>query len=1048
MVDSEHYRKEEPLGDLPLRKQIQELKRENELLKQILDQVPLGIQVFDSNGLSHLMNNKQKELLGLESKYVGVGSFNVLKDPFSVSQGAVDYYKKAYAGQKVTRSYEYDLSDASNRWKTRKERKWFEEELIPLEPQKKQFPFVVSILRDATEEKHQRDLLEESEGRFQAFFVQDRCVKLIIDPDTGNIEDANPSAEEFYGLPREELINKNINEINILSKSEIEYEMSKAVSMHSMYFNFKHKTASGIIRDVEVYSSPLMINEKKKLFSIIHDITEKKKAEEDLKKSEERHKNFIRHSKDIFYKYSGKHGFIFWSDPVKDLFGYSKEELQNVPKLWLDSIHPNDIESVRDALDRVIDTGYYEMRYRIKNRAGTWIWLYDYSIGVERKGDDFIVDGHARDITQQKLLEQKLEEATKRYDLAIDAAKDGVWDWNLRTNEIFYSPNWKKMLGYEDHELPNVFAVWEELTHPNDVEQAFKRLDKHINGELNRFEMEMKMRHKKGHWVDILSRAVAYKDEHATPYRMVGTHIDISQQKKTEKELSEAKKVAERAMEKAEQSELSLKQAHSLARVGGWEFDVETSMFLFNDNFYEIFNASVLDIGTFEMTSEEYAERFIYPEDRAVIGTAIEKALKTNDPDFSDYLEHRILFNDGSTGHIGVKYFVIKDEDGNTTKLFGVNQDITEQKERERRVEESRIKFETIFSMSDVGMTITDEEGNIIDCNPASEGMLGITKDEHLARNYAGKEWKIIRTDGSEMPIEEYASVRSMTENSIVADIEMGVVKKENDIIWLSVTATPLNLAGYGVLVAYVDISNRIEYEQKLEEANATKDKFFSIIAHDLRSPFTGIQGLTELASLSLKRGELEKVQSFCGLIKESTLEGTNLLNNLLHWSRVESNRIEYKPENVNLSEHIRRQSHLYSGNLSKKRILLDMILEDNIFVLADLFMLETILRNLISNAIKFSPEQGVITISSNSKGRNAQVVVEDNGIGISKNHLAKLFNLKDSFSTSGTLGEKGTGLGLILCKEFIEFHGGTIEVESEEGVFTRFKFFLPIAYH
>ena len=141
------------------------------------------------------------------------------------------------------------------------------------------------------------------------------------------------------------------------------------------------------------------------------------------------------------------------------------------------------------------------------------------------------------DITENKRAEEELKEAKERFDLAINATNDGLFDWNLVTNEIYYSPNWKKMLGYEDHELPNDFSIWEKLTKPEDVKKSWEMQHEMINKKRDRFEIEFQMKHKKGHWIEVLSRAKAIFDENGKAIRMIGTHIDITERKKAQEEL-------------------------------------------------------------------------------------------------------------------------------------------------------------------------------------------------------------------------------------------------------------------------------------------------------------------------------------------------------------------------------------------------------------------------------------------------------------------------------------------------------------------------------
>ncbi|MDA3905666.1 MAG: HAMP domain-containing sensor histidine kinase [Bacteroidales bacterium] len=236
------------------------------------------------------------------------------------------------------------------------------------------------------------------------------------------------------------------------------------------------------------------------------------------------------------------------------------------------------------------------------------------------------------------------------------------------------------------------------------------------------------------------------------------------------------------------------------------------------------------------------------------------------------------------------------------------------------------------------------------------------------------------------------------------------------------------------------------ESEAKLKESNAEKDKFFSIIAHDLKSPFDSILGFSDLIVEKLKERNYESVEEFADIIQQSSIRAMDLLMNLVEWSQSQTGRMEFNPEYFELVELIKDSELLLSGVMEQKSISLSKSVPSNAPVFADKKMISTVLRNLISNAIKFTHSGGKISIALEEKQDELLVSVSDTGVGISKEDSKKLFKIGQSYSTSGTNKEKGTGLGLILCKDFVEKHGGKIWVESEEGKGSNFKFTIPIS--
>jgi len=232
--------------------------------------------------------------------------------------------------------------------------------------------------------------------------------------------------------------------------------------------------------------------------------------------------------------------------------------------------------------------------------------------------------------------------------------------------------------------------------------------------------------------------------------------------------------------------------------------------------------------------------------------------------------------------------------------------------------------------------------------------------------------------------------------------------------------------------------------EIRLRELNATKDKFFSIIAHDLRSPFNSIMGFSGLLSEMVREKNYEGLDEFALIIKNASEQAMDLLSNLLEWSQSQSGRIEFKPQNFELVDLINEVIVLLSATSQQKSITIRKETAENSPVFADKAMISAVLRNLISNAIKFTQPGGTITISTRQDGNEWLVAISDNGVGMNKDVMNKLFRIEASYSTEGTQQEKGTGLGLILCKDFIIRHGGEIWAESELGQGSKFYFTIP----
>jgi PAS domain S-box-containing protein len=232
----------------------------------------------------------------------------------------------------------------------------------------------------------------------------------------------------------------------------------------------------------------------------------------------------------------------------------------------------------------------------------------------------------------------------------------------------------------------------------------------------------------------------------------------------------------------------------------------------------------------------------------------------------------------------------------------------------------------------------------------------------------------------------------------------------------------------------------------ELERLNLTKDKFFSIIAHDLRNPFNAILGLSELLRKDFYEMDNEQKLELLEMINISCETAYDLLENLLQWARAQTNKINFVPEAFNIVETIESAIKLHSLSAEKKRIELRQRIPDSLMVHADRNMINTVVRNLISNAIKFSTNGTEVLITSAVQDGMVEISIQDQGIGIAKENLGKLFRIDSYHSTTGTSGETGTGLGLLICKEFVEKNKGKIRAESKPGSGTRVSFTLAHA--
>ena len=359
------------------------------------------------------------------------------------------------------------------------------------------------------------------------------------------------------------------------------------------------------------------------------------------------------------------------------------------------------------------------------------------------------------------------------------------------------------------------------------------------------------------------------------------------------------------------------------------------------------------------------------------------------------------------------------------------------------KAETAANKFTAIYDFAPVGYFTLSNDGTIRELNLNGARMLGKERSELINGNF-----RLFVSYDSRPAFNEFLKKAVETNSKQTTEVRLTIPGNP---------AAYLHLEGITAdeeqecLVTAIDITEHQKAEQALKdsevllrELNATKDKFFSIIAHDLRSPFNCIIGFSNMLAERIREKDYEEVEEYAGFIQDSSWQVMDLLMNLIEWSRSQTGRMEINPEEIDMIALINEITVLSIDIALQKSITITKELPASVIVMADKAMISTIVRNLISNAIKFTHPGGAIIIAAEQKPDELIVSISDNGVGINKESIDKLFRIEESLSTIGTQDEKGTGLGLLLCKEFILKHNGKIWVESEPGKGSRFFFTLP----
>lgn len=502
-------------------------------------------------------------------------------------------------------------------------------------------------------------------------------------------------------------------------------------------------------------------------------------------------------------------------------------------------------------------------------------------------------------------------------------------------------------------------------------------------------------------------------------------------------------------------SENELKRAQSIAQIGSWVMDANTKQLFWSKQMYKMLEVSSKEVPTFEL----YFSR-VHPDDLAYVQEIGGRVYQNNEAAKAEY---RLLLPSGSIKYIATEGRQFMDDENNIIKLSGIAQDITERKKTEfelnnakEKAEESEEKLRLIGDNIPMGL--------IFQLLVKSDGTSRFTylskKVEELHESTVEEVLKDPSLLFSRVLPEDIPGLQAATEKSIqgmcVYDHVVRIRRKSGDIRWHRMISRPRKLDNRDVLFDGIDLDITEQKnaeqalknnEQKLKKANITKDKFFSIISHDLRSPYTALLYFSNILLKKHKEYDDEKLEEIIKLVINTATSAFKLLENLLTWSLAQSGQINFLPEKLDLNTLLTETMFDLQETANKKNIQVLNTISENELIYADRNMIATILRNLISNAIKFTNKNGKIVISSEKevKSNFLKISVEDTGLGISKKKIDNIFRIDKNTSTKGTENETGTGLGLILCKEFVEKHGGKIWAKSVIGQGSIFNFSIPI---
>ncbi|NTW25845.1 MAG: PAS domain S-box protein, partial [Lentimicrobium sp.] len=478
--------------DITERKQTEQALRESEeKFRDMANLLPQVIFESDIDGNLTYLNNNAYKTFGYPEDYPVLGKSSLDFYTPESRQKAIENIRKKVAGNLTGGSNEYEM--------IRKDGSTFPvlvySNLIIKEGK---FVGLRGIIVNINELKQAEQALRESEGRFKNMFERHSSVMLLIEPESGIIIGANEASVRFYGYSKPELLTMRIDDINILSTEQIKIEREKADREERNYFEFQHRLANGELRSVEVHSSPILYQDQRILFSIIQDITQRKQAEEEIKKTGQHYQALIEKAPDGIVLLDAEGNFKYISPAAKKMFGYNQaDEATGHPAEFT---HPDDLQMVESELGKIFEDPTYipTLEYRFIDKRGQWHWVETTFSNLLANPSVESIVLNFRDITERKQNEEKLVKNEERYSLVLEASEQGIWDWNVETNEIFYSEQWKEQIGYQDHELKNDFSTWVELLHPDEREYCQNAVSSYLKQPVEHFILDFRLRHKDG----------------------------------------------------------------------------------------------------------------------------------------------------------------------------------------------------------------------------------------------------------------------------------------------------------------------------------------------------------------------------------------------------------------------------------------------------------------------------------------------------------------------------------------------------------------------
>lgn len=887
--------------------------------------------------------------------------------------------------------------------------------------------------------KSQQSLQKEKE-KYQQLYDHASVAYITLNR-TGNILDLNHAAARLFGKPRE-LFNFN-------SIFPFLHEDSKTVFRKLLQdaLQLQNQSAGEITflkdDDTVVYTKvnsqayeESETGEQIVRLTITDIVEEKTRHLEALKDQEIKFSELFNNSKDAIYlfelnKKERPGNFIEVNRQACEMMDFTYNELLDMSPA---DIHLNqNLNYLKRAAKEL--KKYNEARFEMLHVSAS-----GENIPVEIDTHTFVIRGRqlglavVRDITERKAYENQIRESERKYRLLAENINDTILLTDLDFNLHYVSPSVQQLTGYTQEEYSQLTL---DESMPETSQQIFIKERKKIKSLIEKGEVDFKNYHhsmtldrydKNGNLIN-MEVSQSFLIENGKPKGIITVARDITKRKQAEDRIKETNTRLQMAME--------------VGNLGWWDWDFENNKLITADKKPEMLG---YDPQNDHLTAYDYIG-LIHPEDYEKAMDAMRSHLEGKAESYET--EYRLRQKNGAYKWLFDKGRIVeRAKDGKPRRLMGVVYDISERKYQENQILKREQNLQVLLANLDDIVLEQDKDGTFLNIWTNKPDNLFADADQIIGH----KPDDIFPAEFAKFQIS--ALNEALENNASITKTYKSYLSQED--IYYSARITPVRdkMTGDVHLVSLIrNITNRKKNEllikkqnEELKELNITKDKFFSIIAHDLKNPFNTIIGFSNELLKNHSKLDDEARENLIRSVHESAKQNYSLLENLLVWSRMQSNRMPFNPERITMRELIAENMALYGQTAEKKGVELKVNDkgEEQCWVNADREMINTVIRNLVSNAIKYTPKGGKIYLGCELVGNNAvRVYVKDTGIGMKQETVPKLFEIEETFTTPGTAKEQGTGLGLILVKEFIDKNNGDIQVESQKGEGTTISFTL-----